>query len=91
MEKQVNFNKVLESEKSKEELLDVIYAQRLKINDLETQLQTEREQIDAIWGEIQPVVEEIKNTNKWLRFIKIIKLTFVLIEKLVKTFKKDNN
>lgn len=90
MEKQVNFNKVLESEKSKDELLDVIYQQRLKINDLENQLQTEREQIDAIWNEIEPVVEEIKNTNKWLRFIKIIKLTFVLIEKLVKTFKKQD-
>ena len=74
--------------KTKEELLEIVYSQRVYINKLEIDLSKEREQIDAIIEDVVPIAEEIKESKGLLKVFKIAKLAFVLVEKIVKWVKQ---
>ena len=74
--------------KTKEQLLEIVYSQRVYINKLEIDLSKEREQIDAIIDDVVPIAEEIKETKGLLKVFKIAKLAFVLVEKIVKWVKQ---
>ena len=83
----------MEQNKTREQLLETVYSQRVTINKLQVDLDKEREQVKAIIDDVMPIVDEIKQTNKFLGFIKIVKLAFVLVNMLIKHFKtnKDAN
>lgn len=72
--------------KTKDELIALIIEQNERIIDLEL----EKEQVDALIEDIKPIVEEIRGLNKFMRFVKIIKLTFALVDRITKYVKGRN-
>ena len=70
--------------KTNAELIEMVYSQRVYINKLEFDLSKEKEQVAAIIDDVMPIVQEIKESNKFLRFVKIVKLAFVLVDTLIK-------
>jgi len=46
--------------KTKEQLLEIVYDQRVYINKLELDLDRERQQIDAIIDDVLPIAKEIE-------------------------------
>lgn len=75
--------------KTKDEILEIVYAQRVHINKLTIDLETEKAQVQAIVEDVMPIINEIKESNKFLRFWKIVKLAFVLVEFFVKWGKQN--
>lgn len=74
--------------KTKEELLEIVYSQRVYINKLEIDLEKEKEQINAIVAQVTPIAEEIQQTKGLMRVFKIAKLAYVLVEKIVTWIKQ---
>ena len=74
--------------KTKEQLLEIVYAQRVHINKLELDLDKERQQIDAIVDHVLPIATEIEETKGLLRVFKIAKLAIVLVQKIVEWVKQ---
>lgn len=77
--------------KTKEELLEIVYSQRVHINKLELDLEKEKAQIDAIVEDIVPIANEIEETKGLLRVFKIAKLAIVLVQKIVEWVKQAKN
>lgn len=74
--------------KTKEELLEIVYSQRVHINKLELDLEKERQQIDAIVEDIIPIAKEIEESKGLLKAFKIAKLAIVLVQKIVEWVKQ---
>ena len=74
--------------KTKEELLEIVYSQRVHINKLELDLEKEKAQIDAIVEDIVPIATEISETKGLMRVFKIAKLAIVLVQKIIEWVKQ---
>lgn len=66
--------------KSKEELVEMIYSQRVHIAKIETDLEREREQVQEIVDAVLPIARDIKESKGLFKVFKIAKLAVVLVE-----------
>jgi hypothetical protein len=60
------------------ELIEQVYQLRIQNQQLMNTLDTEHKQIDDLFAVIDPIIEEIKSSNKFFKAIKIIKLAVEL-------------
>lgn len=75
------------NKKSKEELVEIVYEQRVHINLIEEELEEERAQIQAIIDDVLPIAEEIKAKKGFFKIFKIAKLAIVLVDMIIKMVK----
>lgn len=66
--------------KTKEELLDILYTQRLYITKINTELDTQEAQVQDIMDNVMPIIADIKSSNRFMKVIKLIKLGFTLFK-----------
>lgn len=76
--------------KSREELVEMVYAQRVHIAKVEADLEKEREQIQAIVDNVLPIAQEIKEAKGLFKVFKIAKLAVVIVEYFIEWAKPKN-
>lgn len=74
--------------KTKDELLEIVYSQRVHIHKLELDLAIEKEQIDSIIEDVVPIAKEIEESKGLLRVFKIAKLAIILVQKIIEWVKQ---
>ena len=84
----LQFNK-MDREKSKEELVELLYQSRIANTALEAALNRERSKVDNLIASIMPVINQIKEAKGIFRVFAIAKYALVLAD-IIYSFVQSN-